>query len=227
MIEWTSSALFGILLCIFTYEIGLWINKKAKTPLANPLIISVILVIAILQIFGIPLDNFQKGGDFINMFLAPATAALALSVYSQWELLKKNWIPVVGGALVGSAVSLGSIYGMSKLFGLDDVITASLLPKSVTTPIAMELSTEAGGIAPLTVAAVMISGIGGAMFMPFLIKLFRLDNPVAQGVASGTASHAIGTSKALQLGETQGAMSGISIGVAGILTVVLHLIFFS
>lgn len=221
MSEIYASPLLGIVLCIFSFEIGLWINRKTHSPLANPLLIAVVICIAVLQIFSIPLESFQQGGDIITMFLAPATAALSLSIYNQLDTLKKNLLPILAGTLTGSITSIGSVIGLCKLFGLDEELTASLIPKSVTTPIAMEVSRQHGGIVSITVAAVIVTGIFGAILAPVLIKLFRVKNPVEAGIAIGTCSHALGTSKALEIGETEGAMSGIAIGVAGIITVVL------
>lgn len=221
MSEIYASPLFGIVLCIFSFEIGLWINRKTHSPLANPLMIAVVICIAVQQIFSIPLESFQQGGDIITMFLAPATAALSLSIYNQLDTLKKNLLPILAGTLTGSITSIGSVIGLCKLFGLDEELTASLIPKSVTTPIAMEVSRQHGGIVSITVAAVIVTGIFGAILAPVLIKLFRVRNPVEAGIAIGTCSHALGTSKALEIGETEGAMSGIAIGVAGIITVVL------
>ena len=221
MSEIYASPLFGIVLCIFSFEIGLWINRKTHSPLANPLMIAVVICIAVQQIFPIPLESFQQGGDIITMFLAPATAALSLSIYNQLDTLKKNLLPILAGTLTGSITSIGSVIGLCKLFGLDEELTASLIPKSVTTPIAMEVSRQHGGIVSFTVAAVIVAGIFGAILAPVLIKLFRVKNPVEAGIAIGTCSHALGTSKALEIGETEGAMSGIAIGVAGIITVVL------
>lgn len=223
--ELTESPFFGIALTIFAYEIGVWLNKKSnQMPLVNPLLIAVVLIISILTVFHIPLENYNQGGSIINMFLAPATAALAVTIYARWDLLKRNWLSILAGSLVGAAVSMGSVFGLCKLFGLDDVSLYSLLPKSVTTPIAVELSTQTGGVPSVTVAAVVITGITGAILCPVLIKLLRLNSPIAAGVAIGTCSHALGTTRALELGETEGAMSGIAIGVAGLLTVGLSLL---
>lgn len=216
-----SSPLFGIVLCIFSFEIGLWINRKTRSPLANPLLIAICICIAFLQVFSVPLEDFQQGGQIVSMFLAPATAALAISVYSQWEVLKKNLIPILAGTFTGSVASIASVLILCRLFGLSDELTASLIPKSVTTPIAMEISKQQGGIVPITVAAVIVTGIFGAVLAPIFIRIFRVKNPVEAGIAIGTCSHALGTSKALELGEVEGAMSGIAIGVAGIITVIL------
>lgn len=223
MYEFTSSPLFGISLCIFTFAIGLWINKKLKSPLANPLLIAIAFIIIILNVFKIPLEDFNQGGDIISMFLAPATVALALSIYRQFEILKRNFLPIFLGCLSGAVASMVSSFLLCKAFGLDEQIIASVLPKSVTTPIAMEISSQLGGIVPVTIVAVIISGITGAVFAPFLIKLFKVNDPVIAGVSIGACSHALGTSKAVELGEIQGAMSGIALSISGIITVILSL----
>ena len=158
-----ESPLFGIVLSILAYEAGLWVNRKLKTPLANPLLIAVTLIVGLMMLFHIPLESYQKGGDLIALFLAPATASLALSVYNQRGILGKNLLPVIAGCAVGSAVSMGSVYALCRLFKLDEAVTASLIPKSVTTPIATEISAQHGGIVPVTVAAVIITGMIGAV----------------------------------------------------------------
>jgi predicted murein hydrolase (TIGR00659 family) len=218
-----SSPFFAITISIIAYAVGYWLNRKTKSPIANPLLIAIILVIVLLKVLGIPLEYYNVGGDFISLFLAPATAALAVSIYSQKEILKKNLLPILAGSAVGSAVSMTSVWALCKAFRLDERLTASLLPKSVTTPIAMELSRQAGGVIPVTVAAVVLTGILGAVFAPLLIRIFRVKSPVAAGVAIGTCSHALGTSKAVQLGEIEGAMSGIAIGVSGCITVLFSM----
>ena len=134
-----------------------------------------------------------------------------------------DWLPILVGCVVGSASSMGSILLLCRLFGLDAAMTASLLPKSVTTPIAISVSQAHGGIGPITVVAVLITGIFGSIAAPLLIKLFRVKDPMTAGLAIGASSHAVGTSKALELGETEGAMSGLAIGVCGLITVVLSL----
>ena len=223
MTQILKSPLFGIVLSIFAYEIGVWINKKTGWAAANPLLIAILLVVAVLSVFQIPLEAYQNGGNFISLFLAPATASLAISIYNQFSLLKKNLLPVLLGCAAGAVTSMGSVYLLCRLFRLDQRLTAALLPKSVTTPIAMELSAQGGGVPAFTVAAVIFTGILGAITAPLLVKLLRVKEPVEKGVAIGTCSHAIGTTKALEMGELEGAMSGISIGVAGIATVIICL----
>ena len=219
----TTSPLFGIVLCIGTFQIGRWVQKKTGLTLANPLVIAILLCIGVLLIFDIPYEDFAIGGDIVNMMLGPATAVLALNIYNQYAVLKRHFVPVLVGCTAGSLFSLASVLLLCRLFRLDETLTASLIPKSVTTPIAIELSAQAGGVPAFTVAAVICTGILGAIIAPLLIRLFRVQDPVARGVAIGTSSHAIGTTKALELGELEGAMSGISIGVAGIATVLICL----
>ncbi len=218
-----NSPLFGVVLSVFAYRAGLWLNKKTGSPLCNPLLIAVALIVATLQAFDIPLSAYQQGGQVVGLMLAPATAALALSMYRQIKQLRRHLLPVVFGCFAGSCASVASVFALCRLFRLDQRLTATLLPKSVTTPIAMELSAQAGGIPAVTVAAVIFTGILGAILAPLLVKLFRVEDPVCRGVAIGTSSHAIGTTKALEMGELEGAMSGVSIGVAGISTVLIFL----
>lgn len=220
-----SSPFFGLILCIFGFQIGLFLNKKTGSPLLNPLLTAIILIIAFLQLTGISVEYFENGARTVSLFLVPATASLAVSVYRQIRLLKKNILPVLAGTCVGSLVSIVTVFTLCRFFHLDDAVTASLLPKSVTTAIALDLSVQNGGISSITVVAVVISGILGSVIAPFLISIFKITNPIAQGVAIGTSSHAVGTAKALELGEIQGALSSISIGCAAIFTSVLLLIF--
>ncbi len=223
MSMFTNSYLFGIILSIAAFSLGAWLNRKTKLPLFNPLLIAVIVVILVVQVFAIPLDHYRKGAQFISVFLTPATAALAVSIYNQRKILGQYFAPVLIGCLMGSIASMVSAYLLCRAFGLEDALVATMLPKSVTTPIAMAISEALGGIVPVTVAAVILTGILGAMIAPLLCKVFRVKDPVVQGVAIGTCSHAIGTTKAMEMGEIQGAMSSIAIGVAGLMTVILSL----
>lgn len=212
---------FGIILSFAAYEIGKWINQKLKTPIANPLLIAILLIIGFLSITGIDYEYYKKGGDFIAFFIAPATVAMVLDLYANIETLKKNIIPIFVG--VGSGTILSFIIAMvlSKIFQIDRNLISSLLPQSVTTAIAISLSDEYQGIIGLTAIAVVIRGVSGAVFAPLVMKIFKIKDPVAQGVAIGTSSHAVGTSQARLMGEVQGAMSGLSIAVAGITAVII------
>ena len=219
-----SSPFFGIALSILAFWIGVKIQKQLKSVICNPLLIAILLTSVVLLAFDIPYESYNEGGAIINMFLTPATACLAVSIYTKIQILKENCIPIVVGCTVGSLASMGSVWLLCRLFGLDEAMTASLIPKSITTPIAMEVCQSHGGIVPVTVIAVIFTGILGSILAPFLIRLFRVDNPVTAGLAIGACSHAVGTSRALELGETEGAMSGLAIGVCGIITVVVSMI---
>ncbi|MGG7178567.1 LrgB family protein [Clostridium paraputrificum] len=215
----TNNILFGIVLSLLAFEIGLYIYKKTKIPVFNPLLISIGIVIAFLLAFNIDFEVYNEGAKFINMFLGPATVILAVPLYKQLELLKKHATSIFIGVLLGSIIGIFSVIGLSYILGLDSSLIKSLLPKSVTTPIGIELSSQLGGIVPITVLAIIISGITGAVIGPTICKIFRINDSVAVGISIGTAAHAVGTTKALELGETEGAMSGLSIGIAGIMTV--------
>lgn len=221
--ELFTSPMFGIALSILTFWIGVKIQQKTKLVICNPLIISIVLCIGVLLIFQIPYESYNEGGSIINMFLGPATACLAVSIYTKLELLKKNWLPILVGCAVGSVSSMASVFLLCKLMGLDESMTMSLIPKSVTTPIAVSISEAHGGIVPVTVVAVIFTGILGSMLAPTLIRIFRVKDSVTAGLAIGACSHAVGTSKAIEIGETEGAMSGLAIGICGILTVLFSL----
>lgn len=218
-----ESPFFGVALTVAAYWLGTKIQKKTGLVVCNNIIIAVALLIAVLSVFHIPYEAYYQGGSMINMLLGPATACMAVTIYAKLDLLKRNWLPVLLGCLAGTVTSIGSILAMCRLFGLDTAMTASLLPKSVTTPIASAVSESHGGIVSITVAAVIFTGILGNLLAPFLIKLFRVKDPLAAGLGIGACSHAIGTAKALELGETEGAMSGLAIGVCGIITAILAL----
>ncbi|MDR2179849.1 MAG: LrgB family protein [Synergistaceae bacterium] len=219
-----ESPFFGLALSIFAYRAGLWLSRRIGSPAANPLLIAILLVVAFLRIFRVPLSFYDNGGRLLTLMLSPTTALLAVSIYRRRALLRENLLPAVAGCCVGAATSLFSTLWLCRLFRLSPVLTASLMPKSVTTPIAMELSQHRGGIVSLTVVAVIFTGILGAVFAPSLVKALKIE-PLAAGIAIGTSSHGIGTARALELGEIQGATSGIAIGVAGVATVFLFALF--
>ena len=221
-----SSPFFGITISIVAYSIGVWLNKKTKMALINPLLISYVIIIPLLILLNIPLEWYKRGGDIINMFLSPATAVLAITVYRQRKLLKDHILSVIVGSIAGSLTSLLVVYALCRLLLMPDEITVSMLPKSITTPMAIAVSESLGGIEAVTVLAVIITGISGNILGPILIKVFRIKNEIAQGMAMGAASHAVGTSKAIELGEVQGALSSIALVMSGIITVILSLIVF-
>ena len=219
----TGSVYFGAGLSIIAYWIGVKIQKKTGLVVCNSLLIAGLLIVAVLKLTGISYEDYNQGGSIITLFLAPATACLAVTIYSKIDLLKKYWLPVAAGCLAGTLVSMGSILLMCRLFGLDHEMTMSLLPKSVTTPLATAVAGGHGGIVSIAVAAVIFTGILGNLTAPLLIRLFRVKEPLAVGLGLGACSHAIGTAKALELGETQGAMSGLAMGLCGLLTAVVAL----
>lgn len=219
----TATPMFGLSLSVFAFLAGRWFQKKTGWFLANPLITATALCITVLLVFGIPYENYALGGDVINMMLAPVTAMLALGIYDQAAVLKKYFVPVLLGCTAGSLTSIFSIIGLCRLFGLDEVITASLMSKSCTTPIAMSIAESHGGITAITAAAVFFAGNTGAIFAPLFAKWLHISDPIAQGIATGACSHALGTTKAREMGEVQGAMSSIAIGVCGLISVVIAL----
>jgi predicted murein hydrolase (TIGR00659 family) len=183
--------------------------------------IGILLIILFLKTFNIDVSNYNKGGDLISFFLSPATVVLAVPLYKKIELLKAHLIPILVGISTGTLVGMFSIILLSHIFGLPKTINTSMIPKSVTTPIGMEVSKQLGGIPSVTVAAIIITGIIGAVIGPLVCKFFKIKDKVALGIAMGTAAHALGTTKALELGEIEGAMSSLSIGIAGLITVFL------
>lgn len=221
MSEIFESPYFGAALSIMTFWIGVKIHQRLKVSICNPMIVAIVLTSGVLLIFKIPYESYNAGGEIINMFLAPATTCLAVAIYTKIQILKQYWLPIAVGCTAGSAASMLSVYALCRLFGLDGSLTVSLLPKSVTTPIAVSISESAGGMVPVTVAAVVGTGILGSIITPFLIRLFRVTDPMAAGLAIGACSHAGGTSKAVELGEVEGAMSGLAIGICGIITVLI------
>ena len=218
-----TSPYFGVALSVITFGIGVKLQQKTKSAVCNPLIIAIVLTIGVLLVLRIPYESYNKGGEIINMFLAPATACLAVSIYTKLSVLKKYWLPIIVGCIAGSLASMGSVYVMCRLFRLDESLTMSMFPKSVTTPIAVGVAQAHGGVIPITVVAVIFTGILGSILAPMLIRLFRVSDPVAAGLAIGACSHAVGTSKAIEIGEIEGAMSGLAIGICGIVTVLLSM----
>lgn len=219
-----SSPFFGLALTCCAWCIGVWAQKKTGHPLCNPLVIAAALIILFLLAFHIPYDRYALGGDTISMMLGPVTAVLALNIYNQRKLLGRYFLPVFTGCLVGSITSTALVLLLCRLLAVEEAIAAALLPKSVTTAIAIAISESRGGIPSITAAAVLIAGAVGAIFAPTLAKLFRVTSPIAEGVAIGASSHALGTTKALELGALQGAMSSVSLCLCGIMTSILVLL---
>jgi len=221
MEELISTPYFGLIISILTFELGIYLNKKTNLSLFNPLLVSIVLTISILIAFNIDLEIYNQGGDLLSFFLGPATVILAVPLYNRLELLKTNYKAILIGITTGTLTGIVSIIYLTKLFKLDVGVGLAMIPKSVTTPIGMEISKQIGGISSITVAAIILTGILGAVIGPFICNLFGIKNKVAVGIAIGTSSHAVGTSRAIELGETEGAMSGLAIGIAGLITVFL------
>lgn len=216
-----DSLYFGMVISIGSYLFGIWLKKKTKSSLCNPLLVSILVVIALLCLLQIDYGTYYEGAKYISYLLTPATVCLAIPLYKQLELLKHNLPAVIGGTLSGVIASAFSILILSLLFNLSHEHYVTLLPKSITTAIGIGVSEEAGGIVTLTVASIVITGILGNIIAEKIFQLLHIKNPIAQGLALGTSAHAIGTAKALELGEIQGAMSSLSIAVSGLLTVLL------
>ena len=225
MNELVSSAFFGLTLTVLAYWVGMTIQKKSGLVICNGLVLAALMIIALLTVFHIPYEDYYVGGSIINMFLSPATVCVAMSIYAKRDFLKRNLLPVLVGCTVGAVTSVLSVWALCRAFGLDAALTASLLPKSVTTPIASAIAESHGGIVSITAVAVIFTGIVGNLCALLMIRLFRVKDPVEAGLGIGACSHALGTAKALELGETEGAMSGIAIGLCGIVTTVLALFF--
>ncbi len=219
----TESPFFSLSLCFLSYSLALYIQAKYKSILLNPLLVATLICISFLLIFKVPYANFTTGANAINMMLSPVTAILAISMYHQREMLKKYFFPAVIGTLVGAGSCIFIVRILIRLFGLEDALFDSIFAKSVTTPIAFGLTIKRGGETSITVAAIMLTGLTGAVFSPHFIKIFRVKDPIAAGIAIGTSSHALGTTRALQIGELEGAMSSIAIGLAGLATVFVSL----
>ena len=214
-----NSAFFGVAISVVSYGIGMLLKKKFKLAILNPLLISIVITIAFLALTGI---SYEK---YLNYLLTPATVCLAIPLYEQLELLKHNWRAVLLGILSGVLSSLGVILGMALMFGFSHEEYVTFLPKSITTAIGMSVSEKLGGYVSISVAAIIITGVLGNIFAEIVFKLFRIHEPIAKGIALGTSSHAIGTAKAMELGEVEGAMSSLSIVVAGLITVIGATIF--
>ena len=216
----SESIIFGAVLSLAAYEIGLLMKKKFKLAILNPLLIGTICVIGFLLICRIDYEEYNEGAKYISYLLTPATVCLAVPLYEQLSLLKKNFMAVAVGILSGVLASLVSVLALAKLFDLNHQQYVTLLPKSITTAIGMGVSEELGGLVTITVAVIVITGILGNVIAEFICKVFKIHEPIAKGLALGTASHAIGTAKAMEMGQIEGAMSSLAIAVAGLLTVI-------
>ena len=216
-----ESLFFGMILSLLAYKIGFEIQKKWKKIFLNPLLIAIILIITFLLATGISYETYQYGAKYLSYFLTPVTVCLAVPLYKQMEILKKHIAAILISIGIGCVAHAGVLIAVVSLFQMDRQLLMSVMSKSVTTAIALGVTSEIGGIQGITVIGVMVAGISGAVVGPVLLKLFHITEPVAQGLAIGSSSHAIGTSKAIELGEVQAAMSSLAIVVTGILTVII------
>lgn len=216
----TNSVFFGAVISLLGYEFGLILKKRFKAAILNPLLIGIIAVIAVLLLLGVDYDSYNESAQYISYLLTPATVCLAIPLYEQLTLLKKNFKAVAVGLVSGVLASLVSVLVMALIFRLDHEQYVTLLPKSITTAIGMGVSEEMGGIVTITVAVIIITGILGNVIAEFVFKCFRIQEPIARGLALGNSAHAIGTAKAMELGPVEGAMSSLAIAVAGLLTVI-------
>lgn len=220
-----SSMFFGVSISLVAYWIGMLLKKQFKLAIFNPLLISVIIVITVLCGLKIDYSSYKASTESISFLLTPSTICLAIPLYQQLDILKKNWKAVLVSITAGTLASMSSVLLMAILFGLTHEQYATLLPKSVTTAIAVGISEVWGGMVSITSAVVIITGIVGGVSADFVFKLAKIEEPVAKGLACGTSAHAIGTSKAMELGEIEGAMSSLSIAVAGVLTSLVASVF--
>ena len=215
-----NSAYFGVTVSLIGYGAGIMLKKKFKYAFLNPLLISIIFVIGVVMLCGVDYESYENSAQYLSYLLTPATVCLAVPLYQQMTLLKKNLAAVACSILAGVLASLGSVLLLAFLFGLEHDVYVTLLPKSITTAIGMGVSEELGGLVTITVAVIIVTGVIGNVIGEAVCKLFRIYEPIAKGLALGTSSHAIGTAKALEMGEVEGAMSSLAIAVAGLLTVI-------
>lgn len=220
MNDFFEQSLFaGVALSLIAYFIGEQLKSRFKLGFLNPLLISILLSILVLVVGRVDYDTYYESAKYLSWFLTPATVCLAIPLYEQWQILKRNYKAVLCGLLIGVITSMTTVLVLSKICGLSHKEYVTLLPKSVTTAIGMGISEELGGYVSITVAVIIITGVIGNVMGEFICKLFRIEEPISKGLAMGASSHAIGTAKAMEMGEIEGAMSGLAIAVSGILTV--------
>ncbi|MGN0609655.1 MAG: LrgB family protein [Oscillospiraceae bacterium] len=220
-----NSVFFGAILSSAAYILGLQLKKKFKSAVFNPLLISIAVTIAVLLLMKIDYSSYYESAKYLSWFLTPATVCLAVPLYEQFEMLKKNWLAVVLGIGSGVLTSMGTILALALLFGFGHKEYVTFLPKSITTAIGMGVSEELGGYVAITVTVIIITGVLGNIFGELVFKLLKIKEPVAKGIALGSSAHVLGTVKAMELGEVEGAMSSLSVVTAGILTVIAAPIF--
>lgn len=221
MSEILTSPIAAIFMSIMFYLFGVWLFKKTKLGFIHPLPVAIILVVIVLALFDVNYDLYNNGGKIITAFLGPATVCLAIPLYKNIKKLKENIIPILISTFVGSFASVMSVILMGYAFRLNKEIIISLLPRSVTAPIGMAISEQLNGLISITMLAIVITGTLGAMLAPYLKKWFRIKDDVANGLAFGTSTHAVGTAKALEINELMGSMAGLSLASVGIITTII------
>lgn len=216
----TTSVFAGVAISLLAYIFGAFLKKKYRIALLNPLLVSIVITILVLIVGKVDYEVYQEGAKYLSWFLTPATVCLAIPLYEQLELLRKNFKAVMAGIVTGVLTSLVTVLLLSVIMGLSHTEYVTLLPKSITTAIGMGVSEELGGYVTITVAVIVVTGVLGNMLAEPVCRLFHITEPIAKGVGIGSASHAIGTTKAMEMGEIEGAMSSLSLAVSGILTVI-------
>lgn len=216
-----STSLFAVVLTLAAYELGCFCQQRTGSPVLNPILMGSVGVGAVLLVLHVPIEAYQQGCQIFSWLLTPATVCLAIPLHTQFSRLRHSLPAILAGVTAGTLTSLLGIGFLCRVFGLNAVLTASLIPKSITTAMGIVVSESSGGDAAITTAAIIATGILGSVTGPILCKLFRLTHPSAQGVAFGTAAHVVGTSKAADFGETAEATSSLALVTAGILTAVL------
>lgn len=215
-----NSVFFGAMVSVLAYAAGLLLKKKFRHSFFNPLLISIAIVMIVLTALHVDYESYNEGARYLSYFLTPATVSLAIPLYEQLEQLRKNIRAILCGIAAGVLTSLTSVLVLSLLFRLSHEQYVTLLPKSITTAIAMGVSEELGGFVTITVAVILVTGVFGSIIAELVCRIFRITDPIAKGIGIGSSSHAIGTTKAMEMGEIEGAMSSLSIAVSGLLTVV-------
>lgn len=216
----SDSLFFGLGISIVCYFAGTFIKDRTRLAIANPILIGFLLVVAVLKIFNISYDSYMNGAKYLSYLLTPATVCLAVPLYEKLKLLKENAAAIFLGIMSGIVANAFTVWLICILFTLDETIFATIIPRSVTTAIGMVVSSENGGVENITVALICITGIVGNVIADVVCRGFKINHPVAKGIAIGSASHVLGTAKAVEMGETEGAMSGLAVAVSGILTVI-------
>ena len=221
MTEFFSTAAFCLTLTLAAYSFGSFLQRKTKLVVLNPILVGAVIVVIVLSLLDLPCKTYLEGCKALQFWLTPATVCLSIAFYQQFQSLKKHIWAISAGVFAGSVCSLCFIYTMCRFFDLDQAVMISLLPKSITTAIGTAVVDELGGLSAITTFAIAVTGIFGYIVGPALCKIFKIKDPIAQGVSFGTASHVVGTTKASELSQLTGAVSSLSLTLAGLISVVI------